>query len=446
MPQIAIVGAGSRVFAEAMIRDTLTFPALADSTFRLMDIDPEPLGYMETIATKIIAQGDYPAKVVATTDLREALDGADYVIVSILSNGREPIYWEIDIPLKHGVDQCIADTMGPGGIFRAMRTIPQMVEIAFMMEEVCPDALMLNYTNPMSMLCHAVRELSDVSVVGLCHSVQGLQEKLPKEIGEDPADCQCWVAGINHTAWCLDFTCKGEDAYPRLKEVARTKTEWYENDTTRVEMLRQLGHYVTESSGHNSEYNPWFRKRADLVEKYAGETWNGATGFIKDLYSADRNEYMSKMREYAEQDEPYKLERGHEYGSRIMNAIETNEPFCFNGTVANNGYITNLPDGCSVEVPIYADASGLNPTFVGDLPMQLAALNGMQTQSLVMAVEACLAGDREMLFHSIAYDPLTAARLSLAEIRAMVDEMYEKEKHLMPTFTAQEQCDCGCEG
>jgi len=442
MPQIAIVGAGSRVFAEAMIRDTLTFPALADSTFRLMDTDPEPLGYMETIAKKMVAQGNYPATITATTDLREALDGADFVIVSILSNGREPIAWEIDIPLKYGIDQCIGDTMGPGGIFRAMRTIPQMLEIAYMMEEVCPDALMLNYTNPMSMLCHAVREDTDIAVVGLCHSVQGAQKKLPTEIGEDPADCEVWIAGINHTAWVLEFTCKGEDAYPRLKEVARTKKEWRENDIVRVEMMHQLGYYVTESSGHNSEYNPWFRKRPELVEKYCGEGFNGGTGHILELYPPTYHEdRMTDLREYAERDEPYDLEPGHEYGSRIMNAIETNETFRFNGTVGNNGYITNLPEGCSVEVPIYVDRSGLNPTVIGDLPLQLAALNNMETQSLVMAVEACLTGDREMLFHSIAYDPLTAARLDLSEIRAMVDEMYEADKHLMPTFTADEKSD-----
>ncbi len=271
MPQIAIIGAGSRVFAQAMIRDSLSFPALADSTFRLMDIDAEPLGYMETIARKIIKQGGYPAEVVATTDRAEALEGADYVIVAILVGGREPIRWDIDIPAKYGVDQCIGDTMGPGGIFRAMRTIPALVDIALDMEELCPGAVMLNYTNPMSMLCHGVREATEVPVIGLCHSVQGAHRELARAIGLDPQECASWTAGINHTAWVLEFTHKGVDVYDRIRQAAFDNEEWYKGNTTRVEMLRQFGYYVTESSGHNSEYNPWFRKSKELIEKYKGE-------------------------------------------------------------------------------------------------------------------------------------------------------------------------------
>jgi alpha-galactosidase len=433
MPQIAIIGAGSQVFAQAMIRDSLSFPALADSTFRLMDIDPEPLGYMETIARKMIRQGGYPAQIVATTDRAEALDGADYVIVAILVGGREPIHWDIDIPLKYGVDQCIGDTMGPGGIFRAMRTIPAMVDIALDMEELCPDAVMLNYTNPMSMLCQGVRESADVRVIGLCHSVQGAHWELAQVLGLDAHECASWTAGINHTAWVLEFTHKGVDVYDRIRRAAVENEEWYKGNTTRVEMLRQLGYYVTESSGHNSEYNPWFRKRKDLIEKYQGPDWNGGSGFIKQLYSTNREEYMKGLREAAAKDQ-FGLERGHEYGSYIINALEAGEAFRFNGTVANDGLITNLPYACSVEVPIYADAAGLHPCFVGDLPVQLAALNNMQVSSIAMAVEACLSGDRELLRHSLAYDPLTSAVCSLQETRNMVDEMYEKEKHLMPTF------------
>jgi alpha-galactosidase len=422
------------VFAQAMIRDSLTFPALQDSSLRLMDIDPERLGYMETIARRMIEQGGHDTQLTATTDLSEALADADYVIVSILAHGREPIQWEIDIPLKYGVDQCIGDTQGPGGIFRGIRTIPQMLDIAFAMEELCPNALMLNYTNPMSLLCHAVREMSDIQVLGLCHSVQGAHKGLARRIGEDPEECASWIAGINHTAWVLEYTCRGKDAYPRIHQAALDDDDWYENDTTRVEMLRHLGYYVTESSGHNSEYNWWFRKRDDLIEKYQGEKFNGGTGFIKDIYPVDREEYIAKMREVAEQEEPYDLERGHEYGSYIMNALETGEPFRFNPTVANENLITNLPEGCSVEVPAYADRSGVHPCHVGDLPPQLAALNNAQVNSLTMALDAALLGDREMLFCSIAYDPLTAAKLSLAEIRAMVDEIYEKEKDLLPMF------------
>ncbi|KPK65761.1 MAG: hypothetical protein AMK73_02085 [Planctomycetes bacterium SM23_32] len=434
MPQIAIIGAGSAVFAQAMIRDSLSFPALADSTFRLMDIDPEPLGYMHTIARKMVEQGGYPAKVTATTDRAEALEGADYVIVSILVGGREPIVDEIDIPLKHGVNQSIGDTMGPGGIFRGMRTLPAMQEIAYDMEDLCPEALMLNYTNPMSLLCHGVRESAEVRLVGLCHSVQGAHHELARAIGEDPAGCTSWVAGINHQAWVLSFRCKGEDAYPRIRRAALQDAEWYERETTRVEMLRHLGYWVTESSAHNSEYSPWFRKRQDLIEKYQGEGWRGGTGFIKELYSTDREQYMGRLRKLAEETEEFSLKRGHEYGSYIVNALETGETFRFNGTVANEGLITNLPWGCSVEVPCYADRGGVHPCYVGDLPPQLAALNQMSIQSISMAVEAALLGDEELLYWSLAYDPLTAAALSLQEIRDMMEEMLEAEADRLPQF------------
>jgi len=434
MAEIAIIGAGSHVFAQAMVRDSLSFPGLQDSTFRLMDIDPEPLGYMETIARKMVDQSGFPARVTSTTDRREALDGADYVVVAVLVGGREPIRWEIDIPLKYGVNQCIGDTMGPGGIFRAMRTIPVLVGIARDVEELCPDAVMLNYTNPMSMLCHAVRESTDVEIIGLCHSVQGAHRELARIIHADPDECSSWMAGINHQAWVLEYEHRGRDAYPQIREAAWENQEWYERNTTRVEMLRRLDYYVTESSGHNSEYNPWFRKREDLLEKYAGEGFNGETGYIKKLYSTDRDEYVGRLREKAEETEEFDLSRGHEYGSYIMNALEGKGPFRFNGTVANAGLITNLPDGCSVEVPCYADKAGIHRCHVGALPPHLAALNSMATNSIMMAVQACLTGDRDMLYWSLAYDPLTSAVLSLEETRQMVDEMYEVEKDYMPTF------------
>ncbi len=434
MAEIAIVGAGSQVFARAMVRDSLSFPALADSTIRLMDIDADALGCMETVACRMIEQGGYGARVVRTTDRREALDGADFVVVTILVGGREPIEWEIDIPLRYGVDQCIGDTMGPGGIIRAMRTIPVMVDIARDMEELCPDALMLNYVNPMSMICQALRQVTAIEVVGLCHSVQGAHFELAQLIGGSPDECASWIAGINHQAWVLEFTRNGEDAYPLVRRAAWENEDWYSHNTTRVEMLRQLGYYVTESSGHNSEYNPWFRKRADLLEKYTGEGWNGETGYIKKLYPDDRDERLAKFRAFAERTEAFRLERGHEYGSYIMNAVETGEPFRFNGTVENTGLITNLPWGCSVEVPCYAEKKGVRPCHVGELPPQLAALNSMAVNSASMAVEACLTGDRDLLYWSVLYDPLTAAVCSMQEVREMVDEMFEKDRDQLPTF------------
>jgi alpha-galactosidase len=399
-----------------------------------MDIDAGALSCMETVARRMIEQGGYGATLVSTTERREALDGADFVVVAILVGGREPIQWEIDIPLQYGVDQCIGDTMGPGGIIRAMRTIPVMVDIARDMEEFCPDALMLNYVNPMSMICQALRQVTSIEVVGLCHSVQGAHAELAQIIGAGPDHCASWVAGINHQAWVLEFTHNGEDAYPLVRRAAWENEDWYTHNTTRVEMLRQLGYYVTESSGHNSEYNPWFRKRPDLMAKYTGEGWNGETGYIKKLYPDDRDERLAKFRAFAEQTAEFRLERGHEYGSYIMNAVETGEPFRFNGTVENTGLITNLPWGCSVEVPCYAEKNGVRPCCVGELPAQLAALNSMAVNSASMAVEACLTGDRDLLYWSVLYDPLTAAVCSMQEAREMVDEMFEKGKNQLPTF------------
>jgi len=434
MPKITIIGGGSRIFARSVIRDSLALPALRDSTFCLMDIDSEALGYMETIAGRMIEQAQADAVVEVTTEREAALRGADYVVVSILVGGYEPIRAEIDIPLKYGVEQCIGDTMGPGGIFRACRTVPVLVDIARDVEELCPDAYVLNYTNPMSMCCEGVRRETDVKLVGLCHSVQGAHEELAEIIGEDPSHCSSWVAGINHTAWVLQYTCRGEDAYPRIREAARTNEEWRRDNRTRVEMLRRLDYYVTESSGHNSEYNPWFRKRPDLLEKFAGEGFNGETGYVKKLYSTRRGVHMGQMREAAEQAEPYDMTPSHEYGAFIINALETGEPFRFNGTVENAALITNLPEGCSVEVPCFADKAGIHPCHVGKLPPQLAALNNMQVNSVQMGLRAALTGDKDLLYWAIAYDPLTAAVLSMAEIEQMVDEMYEAEKSLMPRF------------
>ena len=432
MPRIAIIGAGSQVFAQAMIRDVLSFPALRGSTFALMDIDPEPLGYMETIARKIVAQGGYPARIEATADREDALRGADYIIVSILVGDRHAIALEVDIPLKYGVDQCIADTMGPGGIFRAMRTVPVMVDIARDTQSLCPQALMINYTNPMSMLCNAVTRQTGIRMVGLCHSVQGAHWELAQVIGEAPEDCTSWVAGINHQAWVLSYACRGEDAYPAIRKAAWENREWWENNTVRVEMLRHLNYYVTESSGHNSEYNPWFRKRPELIEKYMGDGFGGESGYIKKLYMTEREAYMGHLRAVAEQSEPYDLAKGHEYGASIINAMETGETFRFNGTVRNTDLIANLPAGCMVEVPCYVDKGGIHPCYVGELPPQLAALNSMCIRSMQMGVEAALRRDRDLLFWAIAYDPLTSAVLSLEEIRAMVDEMCEAERDVMP--------------
>jgi len=414
--------------------DILSFPALKDSQFELVDIDSKRLDYAKEIAERIVKEGNFPTKIHVTMDRKEALKGADYVVIMILVGGIDVISKDINIPLKYGVDQCIGDTLGPGGVFRALRTIPVIVDICKDIEKLCPEALVINYTNPMAMLCWAMEEATNVKYVGLCHSVQGTAMELANYIGAPYEEVSYWVAGINHQAWFLEFKWNGKDAYPLLRKRI-TNLQLYNKDTTRFEMLKHLGYFVTESSGHNSEYSPWFRKRKDLLKKYtSGGGWNGGTGYILQLYGKDREHYEEEIERVASGKEAINLKRSGEYGSYIINAMETGEIVRINGNVCNRGLITNLPEGCCVEVPCYVDKHGINPCFVGDLPPQLAALNKMNISVQEMAVKAALTKDKEMAYYAIAYDPLTAAVLSLGEIKDMVNEMFEAEKTVLPQF------------
>jgi len=434
MPKIVFIGAGSLAFFQRLMIDILSFPALRGSQFELVDINPKRLGYAKRIAERIVREGNFPAKVHATSERKEALSKADYVIITILVGGIEVISKDINIPLRYGVDQCIGDTLGPGGVFRALRTIPVIIDICRDVEKICPEAWVINYTNPMSMLCWAMEEATKVKYMGLCHSVQGTAMQLAKYVNAPYKEISYWVAGINHQSWFLEFKWNGEDAYPLLRERI-SDPEIYNKDTTRFEMLKHLGYFVTESSGHNSEYNPWFRKRRDLVKKYSlGGEWNGGTGYILQLYGTDREDYEEKMEKIASGKELLDFKRSHEYGSYIINAIQTGETFRMNGNVPNKGLITNLPRGCCVEVPCYVDKHGINPCFIGALPPQLAALNRMNISVQEMAAKAALTGNKEMVHYAIAYDPLTSAVLSLEEIRNMVEEMFGAEKAWLPQF------------
>ncbi len=437
MAKIAFIGAGSLIFARRLMIDLLSFPELTDSTFALMDIDPNRLEYTRRVGERIVRETGTRARIEATTDRREALRGADYVITMILVGDIEVIRPDIEIPLKYGVDQCIGDTLGPGGVFRALRTTPVMVDICRDMEELCPDAWLLNYTNPMAMLCWAMNEATAIRNVGLCHSVQGTAWQLAHWAGvprEEIDSVDYWVAGINHQSWFLELRWNGRDLYPQVRAKI-DDPQVYSNETTRFEMLKHLGYFVTESSGHNSEYNPWFRKRPELLEKYTpGGSWNGGTGFILQLYGADREDYESQLERIASGEEPLDLRRSREYGSHIIHSLATGTPCRINGNVRNSGLITNLPDGCCVEVPCYVDGHGINPCFVGDLPPHLAAINRSNIAVQQLAVRAALEADRDMAFHAIALDPLTAAVLSLEEIRLMVDEMFEAEAAWLPQF------------
>lgn len=437
MTKIAFIGAGSLGFTRGLVRDILTFPLLRDATLSLVDIDPERLEFAQKAVQRIVDLGNYPAKVEATQDRAEALKGADIVLVTILAGGLDVWRHDIEIPNRYGVDTNIGDTRGPSGIFRALRTIPVMLDIARDMERYCPDATMLNYTNPMVLVCRAMQRETSIQLTGLCHSVQGTAEMLAKWIGAPMDEIAYTCAGINHMAWYTNYEWNGKDAYPLIRQAITERPEVYNEEQVRNEMFLALDYYVTESSGHNSEYNWWFRKRPDLIEKYCthGTGWNpGESSYIIKHYEERQNGWRDDAQKWFASDNPISLERGHEYAAYIINALQGGEPFEFNGNVPNTGLITNLPQNACVEVPVWASKQGLTSTYVGALPPSVALLTGLTSQLEELAIEGALTGDPRLIYQAIAHDPLSAAVLSLAEIKQMVNEMFAKNREYLPTF------------
>jgi len=434
MPKIVIIGAGSLVFSSRLQADILSFENLRDTHFCLVDIDEERLGYAQRITERLLENGDYSeASFEATTERRQGLKGADYAITCLLVGGYEAIEAEIDIAKKHGVDQCIGDTLTPGGIMRCLRTLPHQVCIAQDIMELCPNAILLNYTNPMSMLCWGMyRAAPGIQLVGLCHSVQGTSKEWAKRLDVDLKDIDWLCAGINHQAWFYKFEKDGQDLLPLIRELAVDPNIWG-GDTVRMEMVKHFGYPVTESSGHGSEYTPWWRKHPELIEQYCpGGSWNGGSGFIKELYA--RPKWKEDMEQMASGEKPISLERSDEYGSRIISAAEGGETVVIHGNVENTGLIDNLPDGSCVEVPVFVDRNGLQPMKVGKIPMANAAINQTQINVQRLAVEAALTRDPERVFQAFAMDPLTAACLTLDEIRAMASEIMEAQRFCLPEW------------
>jgi len=435
--KIAFIGAGSFGFTRSLVRDILTFPALADSTIALMDVNPERLAYIKRAVDRIVEEGKYPAKVIATLDRKEALMDADGVLCTILAGDVDVWQHDILIPKKYGVDTNVGDTRGPSGIFRYLRTINPMLEIAADIDRYCPNAVFLNYTNPMAMLCRTIQGVyPNMTTSGLCHSVQGTAAMLANWIGAKEGEYEYTCAGINHQAFYTEFLVHGKDAYPAIRKAITENEDVYNHEIVRNEMFLALGYYVTESSGHNSEYNWWFRKRQDLIEKYClpGKGWNpGEYAYILNEYRNREDTWKADIEKWLT--EPFDLARGNEYAASIFNAIFGDGTlFKFNGNVRNWGLIDNLPEGCCVEVPVLASKRGLEPIRVGKLPPQCALLTGTSAQIEELVVEGSLAGDKEMIYQAICYDPLTAAVLGLREIRAMVDEMFEKNKEWLTQF------------
>ncbi len=464
MPKIAFIGAGSTVFAKNLLGDILSYPELADATISLHDIDDERLRTTQIVAGRIARTLNAHPKIEATLNRREALEGADYAISMFQIAGYKPgTVVDFEVPKKYGLRQTIADTLGIGGIMRALRTIPVFLDICHDMEELCPDATFLNYVNPMAMNTWAINRVSQIKTVGLCHSVQGTAEQIAHDIGVPIEEINYVCAGINHMAFYLRFerqTANGsQDLYPRIHQVVADGRvpEW---NRVRYEMLTRLGYFVTESSEHFSEYVPWFikRDRPDLIAQFnvpldeyiqrcevqiAG--WNFMRRKIEDPEHTSDTELRRMLEEArvvpgmidfiidqaAEFD---KVERSSEYGSRIIHSLETGTPRVVYGNVPNQGLIDNLPQGCCVEVPCLVDKNGIQPVRIGALPPQLAAL--MQTNINVQAltVEAALTGKRQHIYHAAMLDPHTAAELDLDQIWHLVDDLIAAHGDWLPQY------------
>jgi alpha-galactosidase len=431
MPKITFIGAGSTVFAKNLLGDILSYPELAGSTISLHDIDEERLRTSEIVARKVADTLGVKPVIEATTDRRASLDGADYAISMFQVAGYKPgTVTDFEIPKKYGLRQTIADTLGIGGIMRGLRTIRVFMEMMRDMEELCPDVMHLNYVNPMVMNCWAINRASSIKTVGLCHSVQGTAHQLAEDIGVPYEEINYVCAGINHMAFYLTFERDGENLYPLIQKVVEEGRvpDW---NRVRYEMFTRLGYFVTESSEHFSEYVPWFikRDRPDLIEKF---------NIPLDEYIRRCEVQISKWHDLRTrlEDPATKLEvhRSMEYGSQIINSMETGEPVVIYGNVENNGLIDNLPQGCCVEVPCLIDKNGVQPVKIGTLPPHLAAL--MQTNLNVQAltVEAALTGKREHIYHAAMLDPHTAAELSLDQIWSLVDDLIEAHGDWLPEY------------
>jgi alpha-galactosidase len=431
--KIAILGAGSAVFARQLIADLLCSPSLEQGTFALVDIDAGRLELAQRIGERLVERSGRAWRVVSSTERRELLPGCDYVISLIEVAGLRNVRHDYEIPLKYGVDQCIGDTIGPGGIFKMLRTGPAWLDILRDVERLCPQAIVMNYTNPMSALSLLAQRATELEVVGLCHSVQGTAKQLAAYLDVPRGELRFRCAGINHMAWFVELSHRGEDLYPRLREAAQDP-EIYECDPVRFEMMLHFGAFVTESSGHFSEYLPYFRKRPDLLAKYTREGYRGESGYYARNWPRWRAEADEAIRAQLAGRSEIILKRSDEYASYIVEAHESGCPVVIHGNVLNEGLVDNLPVGGCVEVPVLVDGTGLHPIHFGPLPSQLAALNAAHMYVHELMVQAVLGRDRAAALHALLLDPLTAAVLAPAEIRALFEEMWAAQEADLGAF------------
>lgn len=448
-PKITVIGAGS-FFTNAWVRDIALPAKLNGGTFALIDSNERRLGLSEKMAEKLISKLGAKWTVTTSTDRREVLPGSDYLINTIEVSGVENVKKDYEIPKKYGIDQCIGDTVGPGGIMKAFRTIPVWIDILSDAEELCPHALVLNYTNPMHMMTMVANRVSDMQIVGLCHSVQNTSRQLAGylDIPYDELDFEC--GGINHMSWFTKLERNGQDLYPDLIE-ASEDPEIYEQDPVRFEMMKEFGYFVTESSGHFSEYLPYFRKSPELIDKYCRDDYRGESGF----YSKNWPEWRAALDEFRrrwtnDEEVPRDLmegtpglndfevtKRSQEYGSYIIEAHQTGEETAIYGNFPNSGLIDNLPEEGVIEVKALVDETGFHPCGFGSLPEQLAALNRSNMAVHKLTVDSILNEDRESAMQAFFLDPLSAAVSTPSQIRNMAQELIDAETDYVPDYLSK---------
>jgi alpha-galactosidase len=431
MSKVAFIGAGSTIFAKNVLGDCMLTPALQGFELALYDIDPERLRDSESMLNNIKTNTGSACFVKAYGDRKEALRGAKFVVNAIQVGGYDPCtITDFEVPKKYGLRQTIADTVGIGGIFRALRTIPVLEGIAADMREVCPDALLINYSNPMAILTNWMSTYGGIQTVGLCHSVPWCIRYLFDQLGIDRHGVKAKIAGINHMAWLLEVSRDGVDLYPEIKRRAAEKQKLPHNDMVRYELMFKFGYYPTESSEHNAEYYPYFIKRQypDLIDKLQIPLDEYPRRCIEQIES------WSKMRKEIVNNSQIRHEKSDEYAAYIFEAIETNQPYTFHGNVMNTGLIPNLPKEACVEVACLADRNGIVPTYVGDLPPQCAALNRTNINTQLLTLEAAFTRKKEHVYQAALLDPHTSAELSMDDIVSLCDDLMETHGHWLPKF------------
>ncbi|QGG55705.1 alpha-glucosidase/alpha-galactosidase [Paenibacillus sp. B01] len=430
--KITFLGAGSTVFVRNVLGDVMLTPALQEFELALFDIDAQRVKESEQLLSAIKRTSGSRCEIKVYADRKEALRGASYVINAIQVGGYEPCtVTDFEIPKKYGLRQTIADTIGIGGLFRSLRTIPVLEGFAADIREVCPDALFLNYTNPMAVLTNYMNTYGGVRTVGLCHSVQVCVPHLFKDLGLDPTGVKTRIAGINHMAWLLEATRDGEDLYPEIKRRAAEKQKEKHHDMVRYELMLKFGYYVTESSEHNAEYHPYFIKSRypELVDRYNIPLDEYPRRCVEQIanWNRQRDELLGSA--------GLAHERSHEYASYIMEAIETDVPFKIGGNVMNtHGLVPNLPREACVEVPCLVDRGGIQPLQVEALPPQLAALNRTNINTQLLTLEAAVTRKREHIYHAAMLDPHTSAELSMDDIVSLCDDLIEAHGDWLPEY------------